>query len=115
MGTENSCSIYSKEYFLNDCDGYNQFKSSKGAVLCKRLGKMLELGGIESGMSVLDVGCGRGELVLHCALKGADATGIDFSSDALDLAESCVSPELKARMRFLQANCMELDFKPGKF
>ena len=37
---------YDKKYFLSECDGYVQFKNSKGKVLGKRLKKIFELAGI---------------------------------------------------------------------
>ena len=79
-------SLYSRGYFLGDCEGHRQFRASQGRVLSRRLRKVLALGGAAPGWKVLDIGAGRGELVLHCAARGARAVGIDLSGAALGIA-----------------------------
>ena len=68
--------VYNRDYFFSECDGYIQFANSRGKVLCKRLKKIFELANIKPEMNILDLGCGRGELVLHSTLKKANAWGI---------------------------------------
>jgi 2-polyprenyl-3-methyl-5-hydroxy-6-metoxy-1,4-benzoquinol methylase len=74
---------YSREYFLTECDGHEEYLQGR---LTPRLEAALALAGDLSGKRVLDVGCGRGEVVLHCARHGAKAYGVDYSADALQLA-----------------------------
>lgn len=52
-----------------------------------RLARALELTRPASGLRLLDVACGRGEMVALAAGAGADAVGIDFSRAALAFAE----------------------------
>ncbi len=77
--------VYGRDYFLTECDGYKDFLTGRVA---SRLRVALQLVGQLSGMQVLDVGSGRGEVVLYCARAGADAYGIDYSPDALGLAQT---------------------------
>lgn len=49
--------------------------------------------------TVLDVGCGRGSLVQALALKGADASGIDISDDAVSHAH----PDVRDRLHVASA------------
>lgn len=39
------------------------------------------------GKKVLDVGCGKGGLIISCTLRGADAIGIDIDSLELRIAK----------------------------
>jgi len=55
------------------------------------------------GHSVLDAGCGTGELVLYFALRGHEAWGVDGAATALERARA------KARMRHLDATFRHLD------
>jgi SAM-dependent methyltransferase len=48
------------------------------AYLGKRFGSL-------SGLSVLDLGCGRGRWVREYSVRGAYVTGVDISQEALDL------------------------------
>ncbi len=54
---------------------------------------------------VLDVGCGTGEHVLMCAALGLDATGVDLSTVALQVATD------KARARGLTARFIAQDVR----
>jgi Cyclopropane fatty acid synthase and related methyltransferases len=54
--------------------------------------KLLDL---QKSDNFLDIGCGRGELVIYHALTGGKATGADFSDEAIKLAQEKAS-ELKA-------------------
>lgn len=83
-------STYSEDYYLSDCDGFREFEKSKGRELPRRISKALELANIRPGDNVLDVGCGRGELVLHCSRQGAHAYGVDYSFEAIKLAQKIV-------------------------
>jgi len=66
-------SLYTEEYFLNACEGYDEFRTSEGEHLSRRLDAAFALATVQPGMQVLDVGCGRGEILRHCARLGANA------------------------------------------
>ena len=74
---------YSREYFLTECNGHEEFQQGR---LPSRLQAALAIAGELKGKRILDVGCGRGEVVLYCLRQGAEACGVDYSADALVLA-----------------------------
>jgi len=108
---------YDEKYFLTDCGGYYNFMEYHGLRIDERMSKSMEMANIEPNMHVLDIGSGRGEVVLHCALRKAKAVGIDYSLDAIKLAN-----ELRNRYEtighniyFLRGNATKLPFKKNIF
>jgi 2-polyprenyl-3-methyl-5-hydroxy-6-metoxy-1,4-benzoquinol methylase len=103
-----SCSLdlrdrYTQEYYLEDCGGFEAFKRSGGKALAEgRLQAMAMLAGLSAGGRALDLGCGRGELTYYLARQGFEVTAIDYSPEALRLAEHCFAgePKLRDRVRF---------------
>lgn len=77
---------YDEAYFLTACEGYQEFLNSEGAHLSRRLGQALKVANVKAGMCILDVGCGRGEILQHCARLGAQAYGIDYAWTAVRLS-----------------------------
>jgi len=77
---------YSVEYFLTEANGWAEYLYSKGLILPPRLRAVWNYLDIKPGMLVLDVGCGRGEILVHCGLHNVQAVGIDYSPVALKLA-----------------------------
>jgi ubiquinone/menaquinone biosynthesis C-methylase UbiE len=82
--------LYTKDYFLHACEGYEEFSETQGRRLSRRLGAAFEVATVKPGMKVLDVGCGRGEILRHCAKLGADAYGVDYAPVAVDLAKHLI-------------------------
>jgi SAM-dependent methyltransferase len=105
---------YSREYFLTECDGHDEYLSGR---LPHRLETALRLAGPLSGKRVLDVGCGRGEAVLYCARAGAFACGVDYSHDALQLAgQGAVRDQSQSgRAHWQRADARYLPFKDSTF
>jgi SAM-dependent methyltransferase len=105
---------YTREYYETCCQGHEEFSESGGTRLPLRLSIPLELAGVESGMWVIDVGCGRGEILLHCAQRGARAWGLDYAREAVGLAREAVVNNAGSGQRELvgvgQANATQLPF-----
>jgi len=78
---------YDEAYFLGSCEGYPEFITSEGAHLSRRLRQAFETAEVAPGMRVLDVGCGRGEVVRRCAELGIEAYGVDYAPVALRIAQ----------------------------
>ncbi len=106
--------VYTREYFETSCQGYDEFKLTHGEKLPLRLSIPLKVGKIASGMYVVDLGCGRGELVINCARLGAKTWGVDYSKDALVLAREGLTDEkfskYKNRMAIQRGNVQQLPF-----
>jgi SAM-dependent methyltransferase len=79
--------IYGSEYFLERCGGVEFFQKYGFKVLKPSMQFAIQQAGLAAGDRVLDIGCGRGELVAHLHDKGFDATGIDYSEAAVACAK----------------------------
>ena len=85
--------LYTEEYFLTACEGYDEFIESEGQHLSRRLKDAFAMAGVEAGMRVLDVGCGRGEIIRHCMSLGIDAYGIDYAEVATLMTRDVILSE----------------------
>ncbi len=79
-------SLYDERYFLEECEGSALYAVSGGKDLSPRMKVALGLGGVRAGQTVIDLGCGRGEVAAACARAGAVVWGIDYAPAALSLA-----------------------------
>jgi 2-polyprenyl-3-methyl-5-hydroxy-6-metoxy-1,4-benzoquinol methylase len=64
--------------------------------------------------AILDVGCGTGQLVIEASKRGWKATGIDFSSEMIDLAEQN-SSEVGSSAKFVCNSIFDFATKPGGY
>jgi SAM-dependent methyltransferase len=104
---------YDESYFLNACEGHLEFVTSEGRHLSRRLEQAFDAAGVAPGMKVLDVGCGRGEILRHCAEQGADAYGIDYSAIATRIASELASDDGRAAV--MMADAKVLPFASASF
>ncbi|MBE2194944.1 MAG: class I SAM-dependent methyltransferase [Anaerolinea sp.] len=109
--------LYTEQYFLTACEGYDEFVASEGEHLSRRLSAAFALASVEKGMKVLDVGCGRGEILRHCARLGADAYGIDYAPVAVNLTREVIDNTTSAsgQTGVGQADAKKLPFPTGVF
>jgi cyclopropane fatty-acyl-phospholipid synthase-like methyltransferase len=94
--------LYTETYFMESATGHDEFKTFKGNFeqLIDKFQMVINLLNLSPDNSFLDIGCGRGELVIYHSLNGGKATGVDFSDEAIKLAEEKAN-ELKAVCTFL--------------
>lgn len=85
--------LYTEEYFLTACEGYDVFVESEGQHLSRRLRDAFAVAEVTPGMRVLDVGCGRGEILRHCMRVGVEAYGVDYASAAVRMSLDVVQAE----------------------
>jgi cyclopropane fatty-acyl-phospholipid synthase-like methyltransferase len=85
--------IYDAEYFLNQVDGCKEFAEFDGTfeALFPRYKRNIELLDLRPEHNFLEMGCGRGEVCIYHALSGGRAKGVDYSSDAIQLAKKKAS------------------------
>lgn len=109
--------LYNEQYFLHVCEGYQEYLSSEGAYLSQRLAEALAVAGIAPGMAVLDVGCGRGEMLRRTTRLGARAFGIDYARVAAHLSRKIAVQEAEDghHVGVYQASALYLPFDAGVF
>ncbi len=112
--------LYTEEYFLSSCEGYEEWLATEGEHLSRRLASAFAVASVEPGMHVLDIGCGRGEIIRHCARLGAVAFGVDYAPvatrmtyDLID-AENGKSPPA-GKMGVARVDAKHLPFCNGMF
>jgi ubiquinone/menaquinone biosynthesis C-methylase UbiE len=101
---------YSRDYYLSDrCEGFREFVADGALSTVKE--RLFDRVTPSAGDRVLELGCGRGELLRACARHGASAVGIDYSTDAVKIAaETCGSAA-----SVLQADATGLPFCDRSF
>ncbi|MCX6816208.1 MAG: class I SAM-dependent methyltransferase [Candidatus Aenigmarchaeota archaeon] len=79
----------------------------------EELAKLVESGMIKS-CKTLDVGCGEGYISTYLASKGFDVTGIDISSNAINLAKKHAAKR-GVKCKFMQMEWKQLSKIKDKF
>jgi len=109
---------YDESYFRTACEGYDEFNHSEGQQLSRRLTSAFALASITPGMQVLDIGCGRGEILRHTAQLGADAYGIDYAAVAVSMSRQVIEPldgVAPGKTAVFQADAKTLPFPTASF
>lgn len=83
--------LYTEEYFLTACEGYDEFIQSEGEHLSRRLRDAFAVADVQPGMRVLDVGCGRGEILRHCMERDIEVYGIDYAQVATQMSQAVMT------------------------
>ena len=88
---------YVKKYFVDTAKDFDEIYDNKGDILKRFINKVFRKGMRErftltlqqyegDNKTILDIGCGSGRISLALAEKGAKVTGIDYSSQMIELA-----------------------------
>ncbi len=85
--------LYTEEYFLTSCEGYDEFIATEGQHLSRRLRDAFEIADVSPGMRILDAGCGRGEIVRHCMELGIPCFGFDYAEVACRMTRDVINQE----------------------
>lgn len=109
--------LYTEDYFLRACEGYEEWLASEGEHLSRRLSSAFAVAAVEPGMRVLDIGCGRGEIIRHCAQLGADVYGIDYAAAAAQMSRQLISQTtgVSGKMTILRSDAKRLPFPQDTF
>jgi ubiquinone/menaquinone biosynthesis C-methylase UbiE len=109
-----SSELYDETYFFTACEGYDEFLKTEGEHLSRRLRQAFEFASVRPGMRVLDLGCGRGEIVRHVARLGAASYGIDYARAAVQLTQRIMQDE-PGKFGLARADAKRLPFKSNAF
>ena len=91
-----SPSKYDAHYFLHACEGSGLYAEYGGTKLGDRHAAVFDIAKVRVGETVVDVGCGRGELTIACAKAGARVYAIDYAPAALEIAWRTIKLALPA-------------------
>ena len=104
--------VYDSEYFLsNTCEGADEFHAGRGLSPLKT--RQLAHLAPGPGMRVLDIGCGRGEVLLACAQRGAAVAGIDYAEAAVRISRDTLAGVAGAEI--VQGDAGALPWVDGSF
>ena len=104
--------VYDHDYFLsNTCEGADEFHEGRGLSPLKRR----QVGYLHPGpgLRVLDLGCGRGEVLLACAHAGAQVAGLDYAQAAVDISRETLAEVPGAEVQ--QGDVTQLPWPDGSF
>lgn len=109
-------SLYTRDYFLSDVEGHADFAATAGRAVGPRFRRALALAQVVAGERVLDIGCGRGEILVQAALAEACAVGIDYAPAAAALAAAALrSSDAGSGASVALASGLRLPFRPASF
>jgi ubiquinone/menaquinone biosynthesis C-methylase UbiE len=84
--------VYDEPYYLGHCMGYEEWRESDGAQMGAQYAGVLDHKvGLRPGQALLDIGAGRGELVVAAAARGARALGVEYSTTAVELSRKTLA------------------------
>jgi SAM-dependent methyltransferase len=104
--------VYDEEYFLSEtCEGAAEFHAGRGVSALKR--RQVGYLAPGPGKRVLDLGCGRGEVLLACARAGADVAGIDYAEAGVAITRQTLADVPGAEV--VQGDVAQLPWPDGSF
>jgi SAM-dependent methyltransferase len=79
--------VYVEDYYRSTCAGHEAWSASDGASADGMYDAFLDRAGFRAGEVLVDLGCGRGELLAAAVARGATrAVGVEYSPSAVRLA-----------------------------
>ena len=108
--------VYTERYFLETAAGHEPWTRSGGRELDPRYAGTLAFAGFAPGETLVDVGCGRGELLVAAVAAGARrAVGIEYAPAGVELARRTVGVhEAGERAEVLHADARALPLPDGE-
>jgi cyclopropane fatty-acyl-phospholipid synthase-like methyltransferase len=100
---------YDEEYYRTACSGYEAWAPSEGREIAPAYSVIFKDLGLRPGGRLVDIGTGRGELLAVAAEAGVEAVGVDYSEDAVALAQTTLRAQgVEGRARVVLADARSL-------
>lgn len=102
--------LYTETYFMENATGHDEFRNYRGEYdqLIDKFKMVINRLDLGKSDKLLDIGCGRGEIVIFHSLNGGNGTGVDFSGEAIKIAEE-KAREVNARCTFKVQSFEQID------
>ena len=113
-----SSKIYDKKYYTSVCLGSHEFNQSSGKKLHPSIEKLLSKLKITSNAKILDLGCGRGDITLFLANRTKETIGIDYSKEAILIANNIKKKfpkKIQKKTHFYRMRAEKLKFPDNYF
>lgn len=110
-----SANLYTREYFLGDCEGYRPFLEHPGGALSNRLDSFYRRLAVRPDDRVLEIACGRGEICNLLAPRVRSVMGTDYATSAIAICEETYRASGHQNLRFVVADAKSLPFPDDSF
>ena len=107
--------LYTREYFLGDCEGYRPFLEQKGRVLSNRLENFYKRLAVKPDDRVLEIACGRGEICNLLASRVRSVVGTDYAVSAIAICQEAYRDSGHKNLQFVVADAKALPFPDNSF
>src|ERR1700748_3279366 len=99
--------LLKETWMTGDDDTFSRYMAPDAPLFFRRVG-------VERGQTLLDVGCGSGQLALIAARAGAKVTGCDIATNWLERARARASLE-NLSITFEEGDAELLPYEDGQF
>ena len=101
---ENHNELQRQYYEIRDRRANHRIMVQSTPYITNQLNRLLEVGGLNRGERILDVGCGMGKYTIPMAERGYDVEGLELSSKLLE--EMRAQTDGRADVKMYQADLL---------
>jgi 2-polyprenyl-3-methyl-5-hydroxy-6-metoxy-1,4-benzoquinol methylase len=105
-------SLYTRDYFEAHCRGQDRVTDLASGELHEIFSRAIRAASLQGHENVMDYGCGRGELVFHCARLGCTVLGTDVSEAAVQMTREnlkILPEDVRGRIDLKMASVEQMD------
>ncbi len=105
-------SVYTADYYTTWCGDFDHWTPDGSKPITGIYEFAADRLAVGPGVTLVDIGCGRGELVTLAAQRGATAIGVEYSTDALAMAQQTLDGYGQTA-RLVQADARRIPLDDG--
>lgn len=109
--------LYTRNYYLSEAEGWDFFPYATRRIFITFWDSM-NLANVKDGMNILDIGCGRGEILYNLSHKINHGVGVDYSVDGINLSNNLMAQLPEPFSKKIELYCDDINNvlpKLGKF